>query len=276
MMLQSCQNCWFNGLQYGAVGLPYGYCARHKAILNSADDTTCGQHVRKDLSFGRAKEVSIIHSSYYDVDRIVRIVGGENFAKDVSFRLQDELILRQDDVADAVIDFGVLDTTISSLAQLKPMHTARSVIALTSLGRAYVRNCRARGGSWTSGINLYWWNVSRLDQIPFLPADDIRYAGAVSPARQTQFAIWSVMMLRLSFIEDIVEAANLEKDELGLEVGIVDRAASGVQDFDAKKLGFWIRRELLPALKTRLSYERYRSIMVDLKNNSADSFLSRP
>ena len=78
MMLQSCQNCWFNGLQYGSVGLSYGYCARHKVVLNNADETTCGQHIRKDLGFERAQEVSRVHSKHFDNRIIVRVLGGEH------------------------------------------------------------------------------------------------------------------------------------------------------------------------------------------------------
>lgn len=274
MMLQSCQNCWFNGLQYGSVGLSYGYCARHKVVLNNPDETTCGQQVRKDLGFQRSQEVSRLHSEHFDSGRIVRVIGREELARDVSSSLRDEEQLRRDEVADAVIDFGVLDTTISSLAQLKPMHTVRSVVAMTSLGRAYVRNCRTKGGSWTSGIHLYWWNKNRLDQIPELTIDDIRYTGAASLARQAELAVWSVMMLRLSFIDDIVELAHLENDEIGLEKGIADRAATAVHDFDPKKLGWWIRRELLPALTSRLDNARYRSIVSELRRNAADSFTS--
>ncbi|WP_150126944.1 hypothetical protein [Sphingomonas panacis] len=242
-------------------------------MLNNADETTCGQHIRKDLGFERAQEVSRVHSKHFDNRIIVRVLGGEHLARDFSSSLQDEERLRRDEVADAVIDFGVLDTTISSLAQLKPMHTARSVIAMTSLGRAYVRNCRIRGGSWTSGINLYWWNKNRLDQIPELLVDDIRYTGATSLKRQADLAIWSVMMLRLCFIDDIVEAAFVENDEIGLERGITDRAATAVQDFDLRKLGVWIRRELLPSLAARLNNDRYRSIVGELKRKSEDGFI---
>jgi len=60
MKLNSCQNCWFNGLQYGAIGLTVGYCARHKKILNFPDGITCGLHLRKDLTLNRASEVSEI------------------------------------------------------------------------------------------------------------------------------------------------------------------------------------------------------------------------
>ena len=56
MNLHSCQNCWFNGLQYGALGLPVGYCSRHNKILNVSDRSTCGLHLRKDLTVLRAIE----------------------------------------------------------------------------------------------------------------------------------------------------------------------------------------------------------------------------
>ena len=131
MKLQSCQNCWHNGLQYGSVGLPFGYCARHAKILNFADETTCGQQIRKDLGLTRAHEVAERHSQLYDDDIIVRLTTKEQFDSDTSDAGIDEDLLRKDRIADAVIDYGFLNSKIASLAQLKSISSARADVALT-------------------------------------------------------------------------------------------------------------------------------------------------
>ncbi len=46
----SCAYCSHNPLQYGSLGLIAGYCVRHNVVLRHADETTCGQQLRKDLA----------------------------------------------------------------------------------------------------------------------------------------------------------------------------------------------------------------------------------
>lgn len=271
MKLQACQNCWFNGLQYGSVGLPFGYCTRHRVILNNADNTTCGQHLRKDLGIHRAIEVALVHSRSFKNDIIVEIKNPDQATDDISNSDRDEDILRQDSVADAVMDYGFLDSKIGSLAQLKSIKTARSDIAISSLGRAYIRNCARNGGKWTSGIHLYWWTKNRISEIPELEVRDIRYAESINIYRQAELAGWSVMMLKLSLLDDILSYAAMQNDEIGSEFGIVKRAAYAVQVFNLKKLSSWIKKELVPTLDKKLTQSRYIEIAKALKDNFPNS-----
>ncbi|RZT58243.1 hypothetical protein EV283_0010 [Sphingomonas sp. BK036] len=264
MKLHSCQNCWFNGLQYGAVGLSFGYCARHRKVLNLPDETTCGQHIRKDLSSKRAEEVAVYHSKAYADDKIVRLTTGLEVASDASAAARDVNIIRSDIVGESVVDYGYLDSKIESLAQLRGIRSARSDIALTSLGRAYVQNCARRGGRWTSGIHLFWWTKKRLAEVPQLRVEDIRYAGHIQLSRQTDLAAWSVMMFKLYLLDDIVSYAGIQNDVLGRESGIANSAAIAVPTFNVRKLSAWISRELLPALEARLDYERYSELSREL------------
>lgn len=267
MKLQSCQNCWFNGLQYGSLGLPVGYCARHRKILNLPDETTCGLHIRKDLGLSRAQDVSLVHSRVYADDKIVRLSNKEEVESDFSLSKKDTNILRKDVVGDAVVDYGFLDSKIESLAQLKAIKTTRSDIAMTSLGRAYVKNCINNSGKWTSGLHLYWWTMKRLADVPEIQVDDIRYTGSIQLSRQTELAAWSVMMFKISLIDDIVEYAGQQNDEVGREKGIANNAALAVQSFNVRKLSKWIRKELVPALEARLDYRRYSDLSRELHKN---------
>lgn len=267
MKLQSCQNCWFNALQYGSIGLAFGYCVRHRKVLNLADETTCGQQVRKDLTHERAKQVSGVHSTVFDDDKIVRISTRDEVSKDFSSLYKDAELLREDRVADAVMDYGSI-TKIGSLAQLKSLETARSDLAMTSLGRAYVRNCAANGGGWTSGLHLYWWTKKRISYIPEVGVRDLRYSGLIQLHRQTELAKWSIMMFKLTLLDDIVSYAFAQEDELGCERGIVNRAAEEVQSFNSIKLRVWIHRKLLPSLDARLGRERYEALADELRNSA--------
>lgn len=251
MNLQSCQNCWFNGLQYGPLGLPVGYCSRHLKVLNVAEETTCGLQLRKDLSLKRALEVAGIHRKHYPVHEIVTVAEKKPANGSASSDPADLKSLTSDPVGAIAFDYGTLGSKIESLAMLKNTAGARAEVALTSLSRAYVANCVSREGRWTSGIHLYWWTKSRLADEPQIAASDIRTVGGLQLSRQVALTAWSVVMLRLTLIDDIAEHAASQGDQLGLARGLLNKAAEDVQSFNIKTLTRWIQTTALPALDSR-------------------------
>jgi hypothetical protein len=269
-MLVSCQNCWFNGLQYGALGLSVGYCSRHRIILNAADATTCGLHVRKDLSLDRAQQVAAVHAARYASSLIVRIYGNETAKDDVSSNERDLDSLRSDAVGDVVVEYGMLDSKIESLAQLKAMSGARAEVAMLSLARSYVSHCIGRQGSWTSGLHLYWWTKERLTATPDIAITDIRSTGGLQLARQIELTAWSVVMLRLTVIDDIIEYAAAQDDPLGEVRGLLDKSAEAVSTFNLRTLAKWMRTEARPRLDRMLPYERYVELARQLHKDQSD------
>jgi hypothetical protein len=271
MNLQSCQNCWFNGLQYGAVGLSVGFCVRHRRVLTLADETTCGLHIRKDLGLARAREVARVHAHVFDGDKIVRFRGKDEVGSDTSGSEKDIAFLKKDPVGEAVVEYGALGSKIESLVQLKMFETARSDLAMTSLGRAYVGNCIRQGGRWTSGIHLFWWTKKRLALIPDLQVGDIRHDGSIKLSRYVELAAWSIMMLRLSFLDDIIQYARQEDDDIGHVGDILNEAATNVPNLSTVKLSAWIKKILIPALEARLNYQRYSTIARELHKEDDSS-----
>lgn len=271
MKLQSCQNCWFNGLQYGALGLAVGYCSVHKKILNVANGTTCSFHLRKDLSISRAREVSEVHQKHYANSCIIRIVDAGCYESDVSDSDKDKDHLRKDSVADAVIDYGELGSTIESLAQLKAISGARAELAMLSLGRAYVANCISRNGKWTSGLHMYWWSRSRLADIPEIKVEDLRSVGATNLSRQSDLTSWSLVMLRLTFIEDITTYAGQQDDPLGKVHSLTEQAALAINTFNLRTLKKWLKTEAAPQLDAKLSQARYAKLAKKLHKDRENS-----
>lgn len=264
MKLHSCQNCWFNGLQYGALGLAVGYCSRHRKILNFADGTTCGLHLRKDLTVHRAREVSEVHKKHYTSECVTRIDDGGCHEQDVSDSERDKVHLRKDSVADIVMDYGELGSTVESLAQLKTISGARAELAMLSLGRAYIADCISRNGKWSCGLHLYWWSRSRITAIPEIRVEDLRSVGATNLARQSDLTAWSVVMLRLTFIDDIVTYAGQQDDALGNVQCLTEQAASAIDTFNLRTLEKWLKSEAVPQLDARLSHDRYAQLANNL------------
>jgi hypothetical protein len=264
MILQSCQNCWFNGLQYGLLGLPVGYCTRHKTILNSSDETTCGLHLRKDLGLGRATQVGDLHRERYPTWQIVSLLTARAAKEETSSREPDLDQLRRDVVGDAVFEYGMLRSKIASLARLRYTVGARPELAMLSLGRGYVANCVSRSGRWTSGLHLYWWTRERLAQEPSIAASDIRRLGGIQLSRQVTLTSWSLIMLRLTFVEDVATHAAAQQDPFGSAQGLLNQAAEEVQDFNIRTLLRWIHAKALPLLDKRLPYKRYAALAAEL------------
>lgn len=262
-MLQTCQNCWFNGLQYGPLGLAVGYCVRHRRILNRGFQTTCGEHLRKDLALPRALEVAGWHAQRYPTDQIVSIHDGLTDPAAVSADSTDLDTLRSDEIADVVSDYGELDSTIESLAQLRQLPGARAEVAMLSLGRGYVKNCVQRQhGPWTSGLHLYWWTRRRLAAPPIIGMQDILWTGGLPLARQVELTGWSVIMLRLCLIDDIGRYAAEQHEPLVDD--LLEQAADASQDFNIKRLTAWLKARALPQLDCVMPWERYQELVRQL------------
>ncbi|MGZ8216150.1 hypothetical protein [Methylomagnum sp.] len=243
----------------------------HKKILNVPDSSTCGLHLRKDLVVGRAKEISEIHKRHYSIEFVGRIVDGKAYDGDVSDNNEDIEVLKKDSVADAVTDYGELGSTIESLAQLKATPGARAELAMLSLGRGYINNCISKNGRWTSGLHLYWWSRRRLTNIPEIKVEDLRSVGATQLSRQTDMTAWSLIMLRLTFIEDITTYAHQQGDPFGKIPSLTEQAALALNTFSLRNLAKWLKSEAIPQLDRYLPSSRYAELAKELHSGRVDA-----
>lgn len=110
---------------------------------------------------------------------------------------------------------------------------------------------------WTSGVHLYWWSRRRLSHIPEVQVTDLRSVGATQLSRQIDLTSWSLVMLRLTFIEDIITYARCEGDPLGKISSLTEQAALSLNTFNLNNLAKWIKSEAIPQLDAQLSKNRY-------------------
>ena len=185
---------------------------------------------------------------------------------DENFIDPDSSFIRHDSVGEVVADYGEYETKIESLAQLRTQKTFRSEIAMLSLGRAYTERCVLRGGSWTSGIHLFWWTKRRLlDAELFAPVpSDFRYSTTASLVRQVELAEWSLLMLRLAFISDLGTHSQGTVNSIESLESIAEQAALDTEIPSKRKLLVWIKRKGNPMLERVLPESRYRSITAEL------------
>ena len=268
--LASCENCWFNGLQNGSIGLALGYCVEHRVVLRDSSATTCGRHFRKDLPLPTGEQFQVSHlREYQDTSTVLEMATGE-IANPVLVS-EDQKILRTDTAGEAVVDYGVDDTKISTLSALKRSPGMRLEFALLNLGRSYTHRCLQRGGTWTSGLNILWWIKRRLAEVPQIAASDIRYSTTSSSNRQQDIAQWSLIMARLLYISDVGYNAGESDPAVNTLKDIAEEAAAETGKISTPKLVRWINQVGLRKVDASLPTERYRQLMAPLLDRNEDA-----
>lgn len=258
----SCTYCSFNALQHGPLGLSVGYCVEHRVVLRRADETTCARQLRKDLSRQSRETAHAAHGKRY-LD-VVQFIDSHESVEETS----DTHLLEEDPVGDVVTSYGLLESKIGSLYQLRQIPGVRAELAMLSLGRGYVRRCFLRGGPWTSGLHLFWWTRQRLGRPPKIVISDFRTQTAASLDRQFELAAWSVVMLRLHFMSDVTAAAP-NTDDVSALADLVELAAEACQRPNLEELLAWIHARGEPLLLKSFPELRYATLRKDLSKAKA-------
>lgn len=273
-MLLSCTYCCFNPLQHDAIGAAYGYCVLREAILKQPTSTTCGAHRRRDLGAEAADQAAQAHKRAFPGEGVYQLPERANGA--MGERLLDRnLDLIDHSAVGSTVRDWLLGSRADTLAQLsfqvRQLGSVKAEIALLSLGRGYVANCRRHGGNWTSGVSLVWWMRRWLDRMPDVKVDDLWAVRATSLSRQIELAMWSVLMQRVNLIADIASAAESELVDLA---DAPDAAALASGNLSPYKLQRWIHHELAPRLSRALPDARYRELAAALHSQPGESVSS--
>jgi hypothetical protein len=270
MHLLSCTNCAFNGLQLDSIGMSVGYCAEHRRVLSIPTELTCGRHFRKDLSLESANREQQVHAQRFSVNGVFRLSRERRPASmnEASNAAGDIAMLRRDPIGSEVADYGAQETKIVSLARLSSLPGARAEIALTSLGRVYVRRCVDRGGTWTSGLHIFWWIRKRLLEEPQIDVSDLRYTSPIGLKRQVDLARWSVVILRLTFLSDVGAYADAtargKRSRIQSLRGLAERAADETGELSLTKLMRWLKRTGIKSVERALPQAEYDRLAAEL------------
>lgn len=269
MLPISCVNCCHNPLQFGPTGTSFGFCARHRVVLQSPELLTCGHLRRKDLYGDSADREASIHSRMFIKSRPVLLHSPKDrTAAERCFESANREV-PDDRVVEEVLGWGRI-TKIATIAALNQIPGARAEIALSSLGRVFVENCVRRGGKskWKSGIHIVWWTLRRLDGEPAIQATDLRTTFGQRIERVTAIARWLVIGQRLALLADVARHAGAEEDPLGTLASLPDEAAlHGDPDQPEKTLRFLRSPSMRSRVKEALSRKRYESIREELGAN---------
>lgn len=259
MILLSCSNCCFNGLQSETVGLAAGYCVEHRVVLMDSDRTTCPRQLRKDLPLASAEREQSLHRRAYPKD-LVQLVNKSASGVSNGLTEPDASVLSQDSVGNIVVEYPIFEPKIGSLAQLRQLPGIRAELALLSLARSYVRRCHEKKGAWTSGLHLLWWTANRIAQEPDVRTQDLRMVLPGIPlARQVELAKWSMVMQRFTLIADIGTHAP-PPDPVSRLATLAEEAAFANQDLSIVSLLRWAGKQGTAKLRQALPRERYSQL----------------
>lgn len=258
MLLLSCTNCCFNGLQADGFGAKVGYCVEHRAVLHSAESLTCGRQFRRDLLLPEADTENALHQKAFSRDRIVHL-RTKTSARSTGHADDDISVLVQTAPGKEVADYSRLGTKIESLARLSMIAGARAELARLSLSRTYVRRCVQLGGEWTSGIHQLSWTIDRLLEPPDVGFDDLWNDAPIPQSRQRELAQWSIVMLRLTFLSDVGYLAP-ESDHVATLRDLPEKAAAALNDVDIQALMRWIVKAGWAAATEAFPRARYEEL----------------
>jgi hypothetical protein len=268
VVLLSCTNCCFNGLQADGFGAKVGYCVEHRAVLHAAESLTCGRLFRRDLLLPEANTESKLHQRKFSRETIVHLRTRVD-ARVTGHADDDVSVLVENKAGKEVTDYGRLGTKIVSLSRLSMIPGARAELARLSLSRTYVRRCVERGGDWTSGIHQLLWTIDRLLEPPDIGLDDLRDDAPVPQTRQRELAQWSIVMLRLTFISDVGHLAP-DSDDVASLRDLPESAATAVDEVDFGELMKWVTKQGWAAAIDAFPRDRYEELTQELHRDLDD------
>jgi hypothetical protein len=265
VVLLSCTNCCFNGLQADGFGARVGYCVEHRAVLHTAESLTCGRLFRRDLLLPEADAESELHQRTFSSEHIVQLRTKIN-ARSTGHADDDVSVLVKNASGKEVTDYGRLGTKIVSLSRLSMIPGARAELARLSLSRTYVRRCVDQGGLWTSGIHQLSWTIDRLLEPPDIGFDDLRDDVPVPQTRQRELAQWSIVMLRLTFLSDVGHLAP-DSDDVAALRELPEKAASAVDEVDFGALMKWVMQKGWASAVEAFPRDRYEALASELHHD---------
>lgn len=269
MIPLSCLNCCHNPLQLGPVGTAFGFCTRHRVVLNQPTATTCGQLLRKDLLVDSARAEQERHRKIFPETDVVLLRSPKTRAKDVGLVEEPNGQLPPDAVVEEVTSYGVIDRKIGTMRALRRVPGIRAEIAMLSLSRSYFSNCVRLGGPWTAGVHLAFWTLDRLDAEPQLEAADIRGPVGPSLGRTIAVAKWLVIALRMSFLADVGSRAKRARDPAAVFVKLIQKAVVGSSVEEPAKLLASLKKHR-KAWRAGLTSDRYAELREKLHEEAAE------
>jgi len=205
--LFSCRNCIHNCSQSLTCGPGAGFCLLHESVISEPERTTCKYLHRKDLPRFVVDEGISEHAAEFALfPRLVTL----------DTRKPLERIAYSEKYYWERHEFDPLFHALAQYFKAKPKWIliqaftggtdGRRSLAHASLVRHYMDHC----GTWTSSYRLVLGLLEEIDETPYFPEKALLLPNGLSMNERNDDALWDVVFVRLSAIQEYGWHAGLE------------------------------------------------------------------
>ncbi len=205
--LFSCRNCIHNCGQSLNTGNGAGYCLKHNSVIPRPDRTTCKYLHRKDLPHFVVDEGIREHAAEFALfPRLVTLDTKEPIERVAYSEKHSWERMEFDPLIHALAQYFKTDRRWVLIQAFSAGADGRRSLAHASLVRHYMDHC----GTWTSSYRLVLGLLEEIDETPTFTPKALVPTGGSSSDETVNDAVWDVVFVRLSAIQEYGWHAGLE------------------------------------------------------------------
>ncbi len=205
--LFSCRNCIHNCGQSLNTGNGAGYCLKHSSVISHPDRTTCKYLHRKDLPHFVVDEGIREHAAEYALfPRLVSLDTKEPIERIVYSEKYYWEKREFDPLTHALAQYFKAERRWVVIQAFTAGADGQRSLAHASLVRHYMDHC----GTWTSSYRLVLGLLEEIDETPAFTRRALFVSDGSSAQETAENALWDVVFVRLSAIQEYGWHAGLE------------------------------------------------------------------
>ncbi|HUY90247.1 MAG TPA: hypothetical protein VMV10_16030 [Pirellulales bacterium] len=205
--LFSCRNCIQNCGQSLNAGNGAGYCLKHNSVIPRPNTTTCKYLHRKDLPHFVVEEGIREHAAEHALfPRLVALDTKEPIERIAYSEKYNWERGEFDPLTNALAQYFKAERRWVLIQAFTGGADGRRSLAHASLVRHYIDHCN----TWTSSYRLVLGLLEEIDETPNFTRKALVASDGVSIDEIAEHALWDVVFVRLSAIQEYGWHAGLE------------------------------------------------------------------
>lgn len=238
--LFSCRNCIHNPGQSLTIGPGSGFCLQHESVIPHPERITCKYLHRKDLPRSAVDEGIREHAAEFaGFPRLVTL-DTKKPIEQIRYSEKFQWERRQfDPVTHTIAQYYRTEPRWILISAFAGGVDGRRFLTHSSLVRHYMDRC----GTWTSTYRLALGLLQEIDVQPVFSPHELLAEGASSLEEAAAYALWEVVYVRLSALQEYGWHAGLEELRwIGKAVreGLAEMSWPHVQKVLTKKRDSWV------------------------------------
>jgi hypothetical protein len=206
--LFSCRNCIHNCGQSLTIGPGTGFCLQHESIIWNPENTTCKYLHRKDLPRFTVDEGIREHAAEYAIfPRLATLDTKEPIPQ---IRYSEKFLWERrqfDPILHSIAQYYKSEPRWILISAFAGGVDGRRLLTHSSMVRHYMDHC----GTWASSYRLVLALIEEIDVQPYFSKSELLTTGIGSLEETESFALWDIIYVRLSALQEYGWHAGLEE-----------------------------------------------------------------